>query len=78
MRTRVNASSPGYVFAIGYTDGSDGYNNSAVVSWDVGTSGIMAYGSKAGGYYYTRSKVYQPETWVHFCFVTKMNTSGFL
>lgn len=78
MRTRVNASGPGYVFSIGYTDGADGYNNGTVATWDIDTSAIMVYGSKAGGYYYTRSQVYQPETWVHFCFVTKMNTSGFL
>lgn len=78
MRTRVNASGPGYVFSIGYTDGTDGYNNDTVASWEIDIYGTMLYGSKAGGYYYTRSRVYQLETWVHFCFVTKMNTSGFL
>lgn len=78
MRTWDNKNEPDYIFSIGYTDGSQGYDEGSVGAVYL-SGGIMLYGSKLGGIYYTRDTgVYPKQTWFHMCVTTKTNAAGLL
>lgn len=78
MRTWDNKNEPNYIFSIGYTDGSQGYDEGSVGAVYL-SGGIMLYGSKLGGIYYTRDTgVYPKQTWFHMCVTTKTNAAGLL